>query len=82
MGSGKGDAEMLGVHDYKVTKEFLDLQDQIKLTCSGFEFEMKTTQHRYAFNTRTIRAFGNLSTHEDHLEWVYSCGTRQQEWVR
>ena len=42
MGSGKGDAEMLGVHDYKVTKEFLDLHDQIKLACSRFESEVKT----------------------------------------
>jgi len=31
MGSGQGDAEVLGVHNHKVTKEFLDLRAQMQL---------------------------------------------------
>ena len=31
MGSGQGDTEMLGIHNHKVSKEFLDLRAQMQL---------------------------------------------------
>ncbi len=36
MGSGQGDAEMLGVHHHKVTKELLNLQDMQVLQHRAF----------------------------------------------